>query len=365
MRLRETGMSIIEMMVAVAIGMIGIIIIMQAYLTGENFNRSTLGEGSTQVNGMLALYTIERDMRTAGYSLNSATALNCGLLRWHYSGQYSANVAGGTLPNIRIAPVVITVDTAVTANPDAITVMYGTKADRMLPTTLTTFNAGTRSGTVDGLPGFATGDYVILANSGGCSLARVTGTVSASQTISFATTDAHNPATWSPNYPNYIANDQVINLGGGSPAIPPVQRTYFIQNGKLRMDDVLLTTGSSNPVDIVDNVVDMRAVYAKDDGASGGTANDGVADSFNNTTPATVAEWQQVIGIKLAVLLRNTNYEKPDSSGDCSTTTVRPTWSQGTFYAPTVTTVGSPDRCYQYRVYETTIPLRNMIWKPT
>jgi type IV pilus assembly protein PilW len=358
MRARETGMSIVEMMVAVAIGMIGIIIIMQAYLTGDTFNRATLGEGSTQTNGLMTLYTIEREMRTAGYGINSAAALSCGNLRWHYSGQYSANVAGGTLPNVTIAPVVITVSGGA-ATPDQISVLYSSKADRMLPTTLTTFSSGTKSATVDGLAGFAIGDYVVFAATAGCSLVRITGTVTASQTIQFATTDAHNPVTWSPGYPNYIANDQVINLGD------PAYRTYYIENGKLRMNAVRLQQGASAPVDIVDYVVDLRAVYAKDNGASGGTANDGVVDEYSNVLPATSAEWLQVIGVKVGVLVRNSHYEKPSSGTTCDATTADPTWSQGTFTALDVTNPASLDRCYRYQVFETTIPLRNMIWRPT
>jgi len=218
---------------------------------------------------------------------------------------------------------------------------------------------------VDGLPGFSTGDYVVLVNSAGCSVVRVTATVTASQTIQFGTSDPHNPATWSPKYPNYVNGDQVINLGGGSPAVPPVLRTYFVDDGKLRMNDALLTQGTSAPVDIVDYIVDLRAVYGKDNGAGSGTANDGVVDEYNNTMPATPAEWQQVIGVKVAVLVRNSNYERPSSGTDCDATTAQPTWSQGTFLAVDLTTTTSQDRCYRYRVFETTIPIRNMIWKPT
>ena len=359
MRARQTGMSIIEMMVAVAIGLIGIIIIMQAYLTGENFNRTTLGAGGTQTNGLMTLYTIEREMRTAGYGINSLTALNCGNLRWHYSGQFSANVAGGTLPNVMVAPVVITVDPLSTATPDQISILYSSKNERMLPATLLTFSSGTKSATVDGLAGFSTGDYLVLAATAGCSLIRITGTVPASSTIQFASTDPHNPSTWSPGYPNYVANDVVINLGD------PAYRTYYIDNGKLRMNAVRLQQGASSPVDIVDYVVDLRAVYAKDNGASGGTANDGVVDEYSNVQPTTPTEWQQVIGVKVGVLVRNSNYEKPDSGTSCTATTVRPTWSQGTFRAPAVTDPASQDRCYRYQVFETTIPLRNMIWRPT
>jgi type IV pilus assembly protein PilW len=125
-----------------------------------------------------------------------------------------------------------------------------------------------------------------------------------------------------------------------------------------------LQQGALAPVDIADYVVDLRAMYAKDNGAGAGVAGDGVVDEYSNVAPTTAAEWQQVIGLKVGVLLRNSNYEKPSSGTTCDATTVQPTWSLGTFLAPAVTNAASQDRCYKYQVFETTIPLRNMIWRP-
>ena len=89
--------------------MIGILIITQAYITSDNFNRATLGEGGAQMNGLLALYTMERDLRMAGWAINNANARACGNMYWYYGGAYSAN-NGGTKPNVRVGPVVITAD---------------------------------------------------------------------------------------------------------------------------------------------------------------------------------------------------------------------------------------------------------------
>ena len=77
MTTRQNGMTLVEILVAVAIGMIGIVIITQAYLTSDNFNRSTLGESGAQTNGLIGLYTIERDVRNAGYGIADSAALGC------------------------------------------------------------------------------------------------------------------------------------------------------------------------------------------------------------------------------------------------------------------------------------------------
>jgi type IV pilus assembly protein PilW len=44
----------------------------------------------------------------------------------------------------------------------------------------------------------------------------------------------------------------------------------------------------------------------------------------------------------------------------CATTTAQPQWVGGAFDL----SARADWRCYRYRVFETTISLRNMIWRP-
>ena len=74
---REAGMSLVELMVAMLIGLIGIVIITHLYVTNDQYKRSTTGAGTAQVNGAVALYTLEREIRMAGYGINHSEALNC------------------------------------------------------------------------------------------------------------------------------------------------------------------------------------------------------------------------------------------------------------------------------------------------
>ena len=143
MRIRQLGMTMVEILVAVMIGLIGILIITQAYITGDRFNRSTLGEGGAQTNGLLALYSVERDMRVAGYGISNTAAMGCNQIYWYYDPNYSSNIGGGTLPNITLAPVLIGKDTVapVDVEPHQLTVMFATGSERMMPATISNFNA--------------------------------------------------------------------------------------------------------------------------------------------------------------------------------------------------------------------------------
>jgi type IV pilus assembly protein PilW len=56
---------------------------------------------------------------------------------------------------------------------------------------------------------------------------------------------------------------------------------------------------------------------------------------------------------------RSATPEKPsDKSKTCDTTTTPPVWSGGTFNLS-----ANPNwQCYRYKVFESTIPVRNMVW---
>lgn len=364
MRARELGMSLVELLVAVAIGLIGILIITQAYLVGDNFNKATLGEGGAQTNGLISLYTIERDARNAGYGFNNSAALGCGSIFWYYDPNYSSNIGGGTLPNITLAPFVITHNLVTPANPDKISFMYSSEGERMMPTTISSFNAKSSEVSVDGTDGFKSGDLVLMVNSGGCTLGKITQVQGVAQKLQLnpGASAPFNPPAWGSFPTTYASGDSILNLGN------PTVRTYQIASGRLQTIDSLFTTGAATAVDLVDAVVDLRALYGKDTNA------DNIVDTYDYTTPTTSAGWLQITSAKIAVLTRVGNYEKKSvGATECDATTVVPTWSGSTatgqvttanpFLAISVAS-GSEDRCYRYRVFETTVPLRNMIWRP-
>lgn len=360
LRNRQYGLSLVELMVAVLIGLVGILAMTQAYIMSDQFNRSTTGEGSAQTGGLVALYTMERDFRMAGYGIANSTALGCGAIDWYYDPNYSATITTGSpLPTLTLAPVVIT---SSGTNPHSITVMFSTSAERLMPTQITTFNAKSSEITVDGVSGFRTNDLILLVNTTGttrCTLAKITQVQSGPQKLQMnpGVSAPYNPPAWGSFPGTYAGGDLILNLGN------PAVRTYSISNNKLRVNDALLQAAGSTALDIVDGIVDLRAQYGLDNGASGGTANDGIVDEYTTTTPTTSAQWQQLLSIRVGVLARIGVYEKPSSGANCDATTTARTWSGGTYSRLNVATATSEDRCYRYRSFESVIPLRNMIWR--
>jgi type IV pilus assembly protein PilW len=369
MRSRQHGMSLVEVLVAVAIGLIGILIITQAYLTGESFNRSTLGEGGAQTNGTIALFSIERDLRQAGYGIADSRAFGCGNIKYYVDPDYSLN-AGGTLPNVSLAPVSIT---TTAGQPDQITVMYASAATRLSPTAVT-MPAAAGQFKVNGTYGFFVGDVVLAVNLAGapnCSLRKITAVSPGTAQLTYnpgSSGEYNPPPAGNGLLPTYVKDDLLFDLGQLR------RRNFAIVNNNLRATDSLLSDGTTSTLDVVDGIVDMRAQYGKDNGINNGTitntayvANDGIIDGYDTTAPVTAADWAQVLAVRVGVLARIGNFEKPSvSGGNCDATTVLPTWSGSAaspFNAVDIATVTSEARCFRYRVFETVVPLRNMIWR--
>lgn len=371
-RVRQSGMSLVELMVGMMVGLIGIVIITHLYITNEKYKRSTTGTGTAQVNGAIALYTLERDVRMAGFGLNHSGALGCSCdavanpgcspVQYFYNGTYSSppGPSGGALPPLVFAPVVIT-ETANQA--DSITLLYGNDPERMLPGTLSeSMPQPSAEFKVDGTAGYTVNDMVLVTNGTTCMMTQVTQVQDASSHLQ------HNPGTssWNPagggsSLPAFPAGSNLFNLG------QPIWRSYSIGSNKLQFLEVISVTGGPSApaaaVPIVDDIVDLQAQYGKD------TDDNGSVETWNTITPTTGPQWQQVLAVRIAVLARSQNYERPSVAGgacEATVTTNRPQWGDpGALQDfPVLMVAGVLPSCYKYRVFETIVPLRNMIWRP-
>ena len=371
-RSRMAGMSLMEILIAMAIGLIGIVVITQTYLVNENYKRSTASAGGAQTSGALALYTIERDARMAGWGIAWSSVLGCPGLRWYHSPDGYSVLAGGTLPTIVPAPVVIT-DGA--GGPDTVTVLYGTGTERVIPATLSATQVSPGDPLqVDNPEGFSAnpGDIILAVQGNLCSLMQITSTASGQLAHVAGVNAPYNPASGG-TLPAYPAGAQVFNLGR------PVLNVYSVENPDRRHLQLasLFTAASSTVVPsytptafpLIENIVDLQAQYGKDNGVDNGTvanalfvANDGIVDSYDNVTPTDALGWQQVLSIRMGVLARSEHYVKP-SAGVCEATTALPVWSGSAQAGSAFTVPGGIPSCYGYRVFETVVPLRNMIWR--
>src|SRR2546426_9395790 len=101
-RVSGHGFSMVELLVAMLIGLIGMIIIFQVFQVSEGIKRSTTSGGDAQQNGVIALYTIQRDFKKAGMGFNDTRFVGWNIL-W-YDHQPATPDFPAARGNMKVAP---------------------------------------------------------------------------------------------------------------------------------------------------------------------------------------------------------------------------------------------------------------------
>ncbi len=382
------GVTLIELMVGLVIGLIAVLVISQVMLSAEAQKRSTTSGSDAQLTGTLALYTLQRDLQMAGYGTSaSQVGLGCAVR----SLRFNAGNGGAERP---LAPVVIT-PAATTGAPDTLRVL-GSSTDRFsVPTLITsdhpkTGAVGVTEFVVANTVGVRAGDLMIAvppapdaANK--CTMFVASGVGVAPPSILHAGGD---PLGWNGSgsgaaqtlvsnlFPaaGYPASSYLVNLGAGL-----FDRTYSISGGSLRMAEFDNATAAAlDPVEQFPQVVSMRALYGKDTTPASPSLPDGSVDIYDNSLPTTPEAWARVVTIRVALVVRSGQYEQD------IVTPVAPEWdfgatAVGASVAGVKTCASGAGKCidlkldgdinatdwkhYRYKVYDTVIPVRNLVWR--
>jgi type IV pilus assembly protein PilW len=367
------GMSLIELLVGIAIGLIGTLIMFRMVSLWDVHTRSTTAGGDAQVSGSLAMFNLERDIRQAGMGFGSADAP---LMGCTVSARDGARVFDFRLRPVEIVP-------GAGAAPDEIRVLYGNSgffgSQQRLESSAGESSRLVRRG------GFNGGDLAVIAGnasalpgSAACALIEVTSAsaVADGKTINHASAGGYTnfytgSASAVPRYnpsggvgSTFASGGFVFSLGP-----QPILNVWSVSaSGVLTRSEMFRSP--TVPFDIAERVVTMKAQYGVD-------ANGNGRIETAEWTAVAPADWTTVLAVRTAILVRSRQFEKvtnPELPTPVAVTASRPTWGDGlqTF---TMTNVdGTPDtygptddnpnnwRYYRYRVYERIVPLRNMIW---
>lgn len=421
---RQTGFGLVELMVGMAVAMVGMIVIMQVYSVFEGQKRTTASGGDAQTNGALALYMMEREVRAAGNGMTEGEPqkypplAGCTTHVFDSGGNYlmpkatapfdSNVVSAGTVSGLRLAPAVISDGGG--GNSDALTIVYGTSVIAA-PYTLAA--------------GYTPGDATVsLTNSAGIS-----------RNDMIALIEKHPTAALSPNA-NYItpktcsllqvsaapaggavpvASGRYNKSGGtGLPVFTDEARLYNLgrlsvvtyridANNNLVADitqfgvipDGGTGTEVTNRTDrspIASNIVNMQVQYGVDTENPMGaiqsdckTQSPGISIQANDSD-AIVDAWVDATGrwrndgagspalfdlrrvraVRVGLVARSSLMEKPDPDGVCRTTTAAPVihWDSGPDMSPNLSS--DPNwQCYRYKTFQAVIPVRNALWSST
>jgi type IV pilus assembly protein PilW len=353
------GVTLIELMVGLVIGMIATVVIAQVLGVAEGQKRATTSGSDAQVNGALSLYTLQRDIGMAGYGFASVPSdLGC-----------DTHGAGGK--TWTLAPVQIT--DGANGAPDTILVTTAVNTTGVsLPTVLAAAAASNATDfQVSSIANVHAGDLMIavplaIDANNWCSVFTVASTSTVGTAHHVIATTATGPGQWSPTgilpAAGYGVNAYLVDAGQLE------QHQYSIDTARYMLQESTLTTVDTGvmgaPSDLYPNIVNLQAMYGKD------TDGDNAVDTYDNVTPTTAAGWALVRTIRIAVVAQSGQYEKEE------VTSSDPLWNVGGTTNPvTGASACGASQClaldvqhvpnwkhYRYKVYEMVMPVRNVLW---
>jgi len=472
------GFTLIEILVGLTLGFIAIVVMYQVFAVFEAQRRTSTTGGDAQTNGLVGLFGIERDVRTAGYGLvyNKAVddttysgQLLCTSLAYFKGGAKTISPESKVFLPVRIEDNVgpngadrITV--AFSGHPLAATPMVIAKktpdAGSATPNMIFVTNAPSTGIVANPTIAVANDDLILVATpvplpvpvpkeawapvatppllvnpspAGGqynglrpCTLLQAKNVALGPGGTTFQidpSGGSYNPTGGVNPYPQVAGTDYVSTMEDGYPAstaspsvvvnlgrAPGAAGTPFVWNrysvnrvvsggsNTERYDLVVenlvndLFTGVSQPVTVSDNIVTLQAQYGVTDPTDVANcpsisaslncqtvlkwvdAKSVGGEDWSNPTPGMIS---RIKAVRVALVARSPLVEKIDATGsggytgaqactnkDTANATGVCAWvGDGTSPSPTVDLSGIANwQTYRYRVYETVIPLRNVIW---
>jgi type IV pilus assembly protein PilW len=371
---RGAGFTLVEVLVGMVIALIGMVMMFQTMSSWDARKRTTSSGSDAQISGGIGMFSLERDLKLAGYGFGNSAAMGCAV---------SANDTtrpGPGLINFTMAPVIIT--DGVGGAPDTLTVLYG--SGTTMSSSQTFSNLTTTSIRLNTRTGMRSGDLLIAADSGNllCGLFEASGNANA---------DGVSVDIGSGAYINYASNQTVsAQTALGAAPLALLQAKFLNNSGTARYNNntqkgvgvagsafnlgtaprlnvwsivnrrtlVVSNTlaNQATATEVAEGIVNLQAEYGVD------ANNDGVI-SAAEWSAAAPALWTQLRAIRVALLARSQQYERTPVTPNA------PTWAGGAFVMTNLdgtpdTNPGTPNdwRHYRYRIYETVIPLRNMLW---
>lgn len=385
-------MTLVELLVAMTIGLGITLAVTSVLIASENHKRTTTSTNDAQQTGSYGFYALDKALRGAGSAIaGSAYPTDVGVLGCHLNagtifprgGAFPAPFAaflGGAPGTLNVAPVLIGKNQSLGGS-DVIMIMSGSGSAGGVSRQITGGGSAITA-TLDNTVGFANSDLVLVSQSGvpDCLMEEVA-TISPPTlnlggtyyTAAAATASMASLATNTASYVTPIGNAAANNI----------QFTLFgVDNNRTLYSYDLLQNlnlvggaGGDSAQAIADGVVQMNALYGID------INGDGIQDQWAD--PGTVGAWdintvmnspvlmRQIVSVRVALVVRGQYYDLNGGTAAAPNPVSPPQLTifnnlhsgpngTGPLLAQQIN-LNATEQQFRYRVFEFTVPLRNML----
>lgn len=305
-RMRQAGFSIVELMVALVLGLLLIGGVVNIFMTNQQTFRTNENMGRLQENARISFELMAREVRQAGGNLCGATlmanVLNNATTAW--TSNWEAGVLQG-FDGAQAATGIVATGAAVNervANTDAVRVLSGGMFDGV---TITAHDAGTAQITLATIDhGFAPESVVVVCDGQSAALAKLTAAASGTTAVvahdngAGITDNCSEGLNFPTDCSSATGNSRAFQPGGFVTRM--TASTWYVGNNA-RGGRSLFRVTAGGPEEIAEGVRDMQLDYLLRNSATGTLdANWIAADLITDWTPGAAA---QVVAVRLRLTL--------------------------------------------------------------
>ena len=366
---QQGGVTLIELLVAVAIGLVVTLAVTSVLTIGEAHRRSTTSTNDMGQSGAYAIYQLDRAVRSAGSGLIQSAnegvfgcKLNVASILPRASAfpePFQNSFLTGATANLRVAPLLIAKSKS-DAGSDVLVVMRANGSSGAVPRRVT--DPGTDTLLVaENAMGVAPNDLLLLSQNGlaDCLMEQVA-SISTNQLTLGGTFYTAGSAVSAASLTS--TTDTYVTLMGCAAAESVQFQLFGVGADQTLFSYDLLRRSGDVSQAIADGVAELHALYGLDtngDGELDGWMDPGATGYDIATVMASPAKMREIVAVHIALVMRSIAQERE---------VVAPATLD--FFADKKTaaaaslareiTLTSDARHFRHRVIESTIPLHNM-----
>lgn len=394
LRALQRGLTLIEMMVALLIGMLLTLAIFAVLGNAETLKRTTTSMNDINQTGNYAMYAIDKWVRSAGsgFAESAPYSFGCNVHSAKSGAQVLPRTAAlpapfggidtGTANVFRLAPVLIApgqMSHTSGANSDALIVMAGAAGNGEIAVPFDGF-AATGSLSLLNTVSLQSGDVMLVADEqtttaglAPCMIQQVSSAASAvtGTTVALGGTYQQSPIA-SADLTAFTTSGKALKLGNIAAGNPPMFQVIGVGDNNTLVSYDLLQSTTTPMLTIADGVFELHAVY----GVDTSTPPDGTIDAWVDPmtsatytlaalmagTPAASDLLQTIKAVRVGLITRTSLPEVNCFAGGAKANCVVAPATLTLFADLGLTrtrTLNAAERVFRYRTIESTIPLRN------